>query len=121
MNDYLGSFFVAVDHTAKLVGYCVSALGKSSAHLISIAVDRKFRRNGIATMLLQRTIEYLAAHAIYEFYLEVNMKNVEAVVLYEKLEFEKVEVLKRYYSNGSDAISMRMMLKPTRNSRHDGG
>jgi ribosomal-protein-alanine N-acetyltransferase len=110
MNDYSESFFVAVDHKATLVGYCVSARGGSSAHLISIAVDREFRRNGIATMLLQRTIGYLIAHATREFYLEVNPKNVEAVGLYRKLGFEKAGVLKEYYSDGSDAITMKIIL-----------
>jgi ribosomal-protein-alanine N-acetyltransferase len=112
INDYSESFFVAVDHRARLVGYCVSSLGSSSAHLISIAVDREFRGNGIATMLLQRTIGYLIAHAAREFYLEVNPKNVEAVGLYRKLGFEKAGLLKEYYSDGSDAIMMKIILDP---------
>jgi ribosomal-protein-alanine N-acetyltransferase len=112
IDDYSESFLVAVDHKAKLVGYCVSSLGGSSAHLISIAVDREFRGNGIATMLLKRTIGYLVAHAAREFYLEVNPKNVEAVGLYGKLGFEKAGVLKEYYSDGSDAITMKIILDP---------
>jgi ribosomal-protein-alanine N-acetyltransferase len=121
MNDCPESFFVAVDHKARLVGYCVSTLARSSAHLISVAVDREYRRKGIATMLLQRTIEYLIAHATHEFYLEANLKNAEAVDLYRKLGFKKVGVLERYYSDGSDAITMRIILDPSPTSRHEGG
>jgi ribosomal-protein-alanine N-acetyltransferase len=121
MNDCPESFFVAVDHKARLVGYCVSVLAESSAHLISIAVEREYRRKGIATMLLQRTIEYLIDRASQELYLEVNPKNAEAVDLYRKLGFETMGVLKGYYSDGSDAISMRIILNPSPTSGHEGG
>jgi ribosomal protein S18 acetylase RimI-like enzyme len=61
-------------------------------------------------MLLQRTIEHLMAH-IDEFLLEVNPKNMEAIALYAKLGFEKTAVLERYYSDGSDAVRMRLVLR----------
>jgi ribosomal-protein-alanine acetyltransferase len=105
------SFFVATDESGELVGYCVCALGGKAAHLISIAVCRNLRRRGIALALLQTVIEYLIAHAVDELWLEVSLRNAEAVTLYAKLGFEKRSVLEKYYSDGSDAVRMSLVLR----------
>jgi ribosomal-protein-alanine N-acetyltransferase len=107
------SFFVAIDQSGELAGYCVFTLGGMTAHLISIAVSRNFRRRGIALALLRRAIEYLTAHAVDELWLEVSLRNAEAVTLYGKMGFEKRGVLKKYYSDGSDAVRMCLVLRET--------
>jgi ribosomal-protein-alanine N-acetyltransferase len=122
LKDCSESFFVAAGDAEELVGYCVSSLSGKSAHMISIAVNSSFRSKGIATALLQRSIVYLMAHGVDEFWLEVNLKNVEAVTLYTKLGFEEVGVLKDYYSDGSDAVRMCLVLrKPTPKATKEGG
>ena len=94
-----------------MVGYCVCLSRRKLAHLISIAVQTDYRKRGVATSLLHRTIEFLMEQSIPELWLEVNLKNVDAVSLYSKLGFEKTGVLKGYYSDGSDAIRMRLTMR----------
>ena len=111
MENYPKSFFVATDQVGGLVGYCVFSLGRKLAHLISIAVQTDYRKRGVATSLLHRAIEFLIEQSIPELWLEVNPKNADAVNLYSKLGFEKIGVLKGYYSDGADAIRMRLTLR----------
>ena len=120
LEDCFESFFVATDEVGKLVGYCVCSLSRESAHLISIAVQTDYRRRRVATTLLHRAIEFLIEQSIVELQLEVNLKNVDAVSLYSKLGFEIIEVLKGYYSDGSDAIRMRLTMRESPNPVNGG-
>jgi ribosomal-protein-alanine N-acetyltransferase len=108
LDDCPESFYVATDPERKLVGYCVSSLSGQLAHLISLAVHPKFRRKGVATILLQETLRFLTAHNAVELVLEVNPKNADAIQLYSKLGFEKIGLMEKYYSDGSDAVTMRL-------------
>ena len=103
LDDCSDGFFVATDDAGKLVGYCVCSSSSRSAHLISIAVHTDCRRKGVATSLLLGVVGSLKEHDVVELWLEVNLKNVAAVTLYSKLGFEKMAMLKGYYSDGSDA------------------
>jgi ribosomal-protein-alanine N-acetyltransferase len=104
------SFFVATNQEGNLVGYCVCSLNRDSAHLISVAVQSDCRRRGVATKLLHRAMEFLIGARIVELRLEVNPKNLDAVRLYSRLGFETVEMLEGYYSDGADAIRMRLTI-----------
>lgn len=102
---------MATDQVEELVGYCVCSSGRKSAHLISVAVQTDYRRKGVATSLLRRALEFLIEQSIPELWLEVNLKNVDAINLYSKLGFEKTGVLEGYYSDGADAIRMRLTVR----------
>jgi ribosomal-protein-alanine N-acetyltransferase len=111
LKDCSESFLVALDNEGTLAGYCVFSLAENSAHLISIAVHRRLRRKGVASTLLQRAFEYLISHNVDEFWLEVGGNNLEALSLYDKLGFERTATLKGYYSDGLDAVRMRLFLR----------
>ena len=104
------TFLVAADGSGKIVGYCVCSLDGDSAHLISIAVHRSSRRRGYAAALLKKTIGQLAEKGVSALRLEVSVNNTEAVRLYSKNGFEKLDTLPNYYSDGSDAMRMGLMI-----------
>jgi ribosomal-protein-alanine N-acetyltransferase len=110
MRDCPATFLVATQESGELVGYCVSSMRRKSAHLISVAVRSSFRREGIATMLLRRTIDFLVGEEVVDFWLEVNPSNTGAIALYAKMGFEKMGTVKSYYSDGADAIRMRLVI-----------
>jgi ribosomal-protein-alanine N-acetyltransferase len=114
------SFFVATNDEGKLLGYCVCSPKGKSAHLISVAVNSNFRRKGVATSLLRRAIESLTASGADEFWLEVKKNNLEAIGLYLKFGFRNTGVLKAYYSDGSDAVRMHLVLRALNRARRDG-
>ena len=111
------TFFVATNDTGKILGYCVCSISGRSAHLISIAVDSNLRRKGVGITLLRRAIESLTANGVHELWLEVKTNNLEAISLYLKFGFKNESVLKAYYSDGSDALRMNLVLRPQNHTR----
>ena len=104
-------FDVAVDSGSGLViGYVVGAIEGPVGHLISIAVDRRYQRQGIGSRLLSRFLEFLRARGIRGVYLEVSVKNSQAIKFYEKHGFRILRRLSSYYSDGSDAYIMFLEL-----------
>lgn len=67
------------------------------AEVNSVAVLPKFRKQGIAKMLLNTAFSYL--DTIKYINLEVREGNTAALSLYEKLGFKRVGLRKNYYSN----------------------
>lgn len=81
-------------------------------HLVSIAVKREYRRRGIGSALLRRTIEVVSGrYNANSIYLEVRVSNEPAIRLYEKHGFVKARVVSGYYSDGEDAYIMVKRLK----------
>jgi len=80
--------------TALLSGY--SAVGEGD--ITSIAVDRNYRRIGLATGLIAE-FEKLLPKDTENIFLEVRESNESAVNLYKKCGFEKISVRKNFYSN----------------------
>jgi ribosomal-protein-alanine N-acetyltransferase len=110
IRDNADTFLVAVDHSKKVMGYCIVSVDGTFAHLISIAVKQNNRRKGIATALLKEQLAYLEEHDVREIWLEVSAKNTDAIDLYLKLGFTAAETIQSYYSDGSAALRMRIIL-----------
>lgn len=74
---------------------------------INYIVTKKNKRNlGIATQILYNLISFANTKKIKTIMLEVNEKNIFAIKLYEKFEFKKVGLRKKYYNNTDNAIMM---------------
>lgn len=81
-------------------------LGKKSslAYILSLGVNRKYRRNGIATLLLETFITHLTQSSeqndsrIKAVFLHVLSTNQPAIVFYEKHNFVLHSFLPYYYS-----------------------
>ena len=88
-----------------VVGFCVTreiapAIAEEPAEreILNIAVHARFRRQGIATILLENELNRSATH-----FLEVRESNYSAHQLYEKLGFRAIVTRKQYYENPSEA------------------
>ncbi len=78
-------------------------------YLHNIAVDDRFRRQGIAQKIIEYAVDFLKFQGVNKLFLEVRVSNIAAVSLYEKLGFSKITVRKGFYSNPiEDAYSMVM-------------
>lgn len=78
--------------TALLSGY--SAVGEGD--ITSVAVAQKYRRRGLAKMLIDE-FERLLPDDAEEIFLEVRESNAAAIALYEKCGFERLSVRKNFY------------------------
>ena len=105
-----GDTFLVAEEDGKLVGYSAASMKHRAAHLISIGVLMGYRRKGVATSLLKHLVLILRRGGADELWLEVKSENNEAVSLYEKFGFERMNIVQDYYSDGSAAVRMRLGL-----------
>ncbi len=112
-----GKAFIVAEVDNRIVGYVMcrveSGIGFlrrgliKLGHIVSIAVLPNYRRRGIGTMMMFKSLERLKEYYnVNEVYLEVRVGNIPAINLYEKLGFKKVKLIKHYYLDGEDAFVM---------------
>ena len=91
----------------RLVGYLIISRYVDAWHVMNVAVDPEFRRQGIASMLLARLFERTADDERRGYTLEVRVSNAGAIRLYEQLGFEARGIRRGYYTdNREDALIM---------------
>ena len=103
-------FFVAMRGTA-MAGYSVACTRLPRAELISIAVDPRHRRMGVAQRLLAHTIGRLRQAGAATLSLVVRAKNQRAIALYRGFRFRRAGRIAGYYENGEDGVRMRLQIR----------
>ena len=78
----------------------------NKGHLVSIAVVERYRRMGIASALLSKSMPEILKQNITEYVLEVRISNHQAVRLYQNFNFKTEGVKKKYYKDGENAYYM---------------
>ena len=97
----------------KPVGYLKARVVKDELEIISILIDKKFRKAGYGKGLLIKLLNIAFKKKIQNIFLEVSVENQIAINLYKKFNFIKVGKRKNYYfQNGKyiDANIMRLAL-----------
>ena len=93
--------------TGRLVGYLVISRYVDAWHVMNIAVAPSRRRQGIASLLLERLFELTSGRSRRGYTLEVRVSNTGAIKLYERLGFRPRGVRRGYYTdNREDALIM---------------
>lgn len=107
----MGIGFLVAEKDNYVIGYVMFWIKyENQGHIISIAVDKNYRRLGTGTELLLRAIAILSLLRIDAIYLEVRESNIGAVRFYEKFNFIKDRIVPGYYENGEGAIVMYLPL-----------
>ena len=93
--------------TNELLGYLIISRYVDAWHVMNVAVAPSRRRQGIASMLLQRLFELTSGRSRRGYTLEVRVSNTGAIKLYERLGFRPRGVRRGYYTdNREDALIM---------------
>ena len=104
----LGAGFLVAQQDNIVVGYIIFWIRyEDEGHIISLAVDRNYRRTGIGAELVEYAIDIFKKCNIREIKLEVRVGNKGAREFYEKLGFKEKEIFKNYYEDGEDAVIMK--------------
>ena len=107
LNNRLSCWLVALDGDV-VVGYVGSQTVLGETDMMNIAVHPGYRKQGIATDLIQTLIDTLSKQGSHSLMLEVRQTNEPAKNLYQALGFETVGIRKNYYRNPrEDALIMR--------------
>jgi [ribosomal protein S18]-alanine N-acetyltransferase len=96
---------LAAEGDEGLIGYIVCSRYADVWHLMNVAVTPEWRRQGVASRLLERLFEEAGADARYT--LEVRTSNRGAIAMYRRFGFKPAGHRRRYYhDNGEDALVM---------------
>lgn len=91
----------------KVVAFVGTWIILDEAHITNIAVHPNYRKQGIASKLLVKFLDYCRNQGCKAFTLEVRSGNKAAQALYKKHNFKEDGVRKGYYEdNKEDAIIM---------------
>ncbi|GMS78928.1 hypothetical protein PENTCL1PPCAC_1103 [Pristionchus entomophagus] len=88
------------------------SVNKMRGYIAMLAVDEAYRKMGVGTKLVHRTIELMVEERCDEVALETEVSNVNAQRLYLNLGFIKEKRLFRYYLNGVDAFRLKLYFSP---------
>ena len=97
----------------KPVGYLMAKVTTDEIEIISILIDKKFRKIGIGKSLLNKLLSIALKKKIKNIFLEVSVENQIAINLYKKFNFIKVGKRENYYlQHGKyiDADIMKLVL-----------
>ncbi|KAI0776839.1 acyl-CoA N-acyltransferase [Trametes elegans] len=82
---------------------------RNRGYIAMLSVHKNWRKRGIASNLVRRTIEVMKKHGVV---LETEYDNSAALSLYESLGFIREKRLYRFYLNGKDAFRL-ILVVPT--------
>jgi len=106
----------------QIAGFVVSEENPPLAHIITLDVAEKQRRNGIGTALLKELESNLSARGVRSVLLETAVDNEAAVAFWQRHGYRIEATLKRYYLGHIDAYEMRKLLQPpaSKTDKHPG-
>lgn len=102
-NNEFVSFF-GVYENGKLVSFASILTSVDDINLLDIATRENFKKRGYAKQLLCYIIGLKKENQTIS--LEVKSKNKTAISLYEKFGFKTLNIRKKYYKDGDDALCM---------------
>jgi ribosomal-protein-alanine N-acetyltransferase len=106
---------VIAEDGGRIVGFIVSEENPPLAHIITLDVEAKHRRQGVASALLETLEGNLALRGVRSILLETATDNEPAVAFWKSRGYRIVATLKRYYLGRIDAYEMRKILSATLN------
>ncbi len=89
---------IAVYCMSEPAGVLAGFNSADTGEILTLAIAKKYRRKGIATMLLENFFSYLPKE-VETIALEVRHSNEAAISLYKNFGFEKTGIRKRFYND----------------------
>ena len=93
------SLWLVAEENGQVFGYVGSQTVLDESDMMNVAVDPRFRRQGIARALIETLIAELAKMGSRCLRLEVRVSNESARALYARMGFQQLGLRKNYYHN----------------------
>lgn len=101
------TIFLVAELNGRVVGYCGCYQSLEEAEIVSVAVKKELRGQGIARKMLTELMRLGKGQGVFAYTLEVRVSNEAAIHLYESLGFENLGVRKNFYEKPiEDAMIM---------------
>ena len=99
--------FLVAKLSGRVTGYILGYAKSNKSGLIkTLAVNKRYRRQGIGRKLVNFTIQRLKQKGLKKIVLHIRKENQAANSFYKKVGFRTVKIIKKYYPNGQDAYLM---------------
>jgi len=115
------SYLKVAERNSQVVGYIITVIEKKVdwknlrraeiGHIINLAVEKKQRRQGIGSILVNHILKEVSKRKVEKVYLEVNESNIAAQKLYSKFNFKVEKRIRMYYQKMEDAYVMSKILE----------
>ena len=99
-----GTKIFALLITNLIVGICVFQVVLDEAQINYFVVNKKFRKKGFGSYLMNYLIKKCEKLNLKKLLLEVSQSNVTAERFYSRFDFSTVGIRKNYYRDGSHAL-----------------
>lgn len=107
LDNLSASFIAAQAENGTILGYAGLTVVLDEGYINNIAVREEYRKQGIASALLDVFVRFAQAHQLAFLTLEVRASNAPAIALYRKHGFQEAGRRKNYYQQPrEDAIIM---------------
>jgi [ribosomal protein S18]-alanine N-acetyltransferase len=93
-----------------IAGFVLTEENPPLAHVITLDIGEKFRRQGIASTLLAESERNLALRGVRHVLLETATNNDAGVAFWKRHGYGIAATIKRYYQGKLDAYEMRKIL-----------
>lgn len=100
------SYYLVAKSNNEILGFVGIKSVLDEADIMNIVVKKSKRNSGIGSLLLKNIIELCKTLNISTLFLEVNEKNIPAILLYKKFGFKEIGFRKNYYKE-NNAIVMK--------------
>lgn len=105
------AFITVAEVDGEFAGYCIIYYVLDEGEIARIAIEKKFRRQGVGRGILDYTCKCLKERKIDRLLLDVRMSNVSAEAFYRQYGFAKDGIRKNFYAKPQeDAILMSKTL-----------
>ena len=110
--DWPHHLLYAWELNKKIEGFtlCSFVPGDDVMHLLKIYLNPALRGQGIAHEFWQSCLSEIKKTGVSSVYLEVEANNHQALNFYKKEHFKVLRLVKGYYSDGADAVTMQMTI-----------
>ena len=98
---------------SRVAGFAIMRYGDSRAHLNLLAVDPRYRRQGLGRRMIQWLEETALVAGVAEIALEVRANNPGARRFYAALGYVETGMLHGYYCGVETAVAMKRSLAPS--------
>lgn len=100
--------FIVAEINDKVVGYAIGRVSDKKGKISSIAVDPKYRREGVDYQLAAYILNYFKEKKVKKVQVEVRVANQASIKFFQSFHFEITKTLKKYYPDGTNAYLMEL-------------
>ena len=101
-KDYITGIGIYLNNS--ILGVCIFNKIHDEAEIRYLSVDPNYKRRGLGKKLIYSIFKECKNENIKRIFLEVSLKNKQALSFYDYLGFKTICIRKKYYKDGSDAL-----------------